>query len=95
LFPSYFYLSVPISFYRSGMIFPFYKFRIGNELILALLEHLDERVETLQHLSTRVIPDNERHLKLRMLLQFEEFPRVKIRHEIAVVIQHATYHHVI
>ena len=95
MFLSYFYLSDPIRLYRSGMIFSFYKFCIGDELILALLEHLDERVETLQHLLTRVIPDNERHLKLRMLLQFEEFPRVKIRHEIAVMIQYPPYHHVI
>ena len=59
------------------------------------LQHLNQTVESLHHLQTAMVLDNERHLELWMLLQFKELPGVEVSDKITVMTQHSTYHHVI
>ena len=49
------------------------------------LQHLDEAVETVGHLLSAVIADDERHFQLGMFAQLIEFPRVEIGDEVTVV----------
>ncbi len=56
-----------------------------------LLQHLDEAIKALHHLSTAVILNDERHLELRVLLQVIELPRMEVGDEVAVVFQRTTH----
>ena len=59
--------------------------------MVTFLQHLDDVVQPLHVLTSAVVPDDERHLQLRVLLQVIEFPRMEISHEITVVLQRAPY----
>ena len=59
------------------------------------LEHLDETIQTLTHLLSAMVLDDERHLELWMLLELEELPGMEVGDEMAVLLQRATHHPVV
>ena len=59
------------------------------------LQHLDETIQTLTHLLSTMVLDDERHLELRMFLELEELPGVEIGNEMTVSLQRATDHPVV
>ena len=65
----------------------YYKFREQPKLLVPLFQHFNHMVQPLHMLPSAVVPDDERHLQLRVLLQVVELPRMEVRHEIPVVLQ--------
>ena len=59
------------------------------------LQHLDETVQTLTHLLSAMVLDDERHLELWMLLELEELPGMEVGDEMVVLLQRATHHPVV
>ena len=59
------------------------------------LQHLDETIQTLTHLLSAMVLDDERHLELWMLLELEELPGMEVGDEMAVFFQRATHHPVV
>ena len=72
-----------------------YKLVVGYELMALAFKHLHEIVQTLNHLLSAVVSDDERHFKLGMLLKLIELPRVEIGNEVSVVAKHTSNHPVI
>ena len=59
------------------------------------LQHLNESVQTLTHLLSAMVSDDERHLELGMLLELEELPGMEVGDEMTVRLQCATDHPVV
>ena len=66
-----------------------------HELLPTVLQHLHQAVQTPAHLPSAVVPDDKRHLELRVLLQFVELPGMEVGHEVAVLLQHPAHHPVV
>ena len=59
------------------------------------LQHLDETIQTLTHLLSTMVLDDERHLELWMLLELKELPGMEVSNEMAVRLQRAAHHPVV
>ena len=58
-------------------------------------QHLDEVIQSLAHLLSAVVTDDEGHAQLGVLAQFVELPRMEVGDEVAVMLQRAAHHPVV
>lgn len=65
---------------------------VGYEPMAPAFKHLNQIVQTLNHLMPTVVTDNERHFKLRMLFKFIKLPWMEVGHEISVMAKHTANH---
>ena len=62
---------------------------------MLFLQHLNQPVQTLHHLTSAMVLDDEWHLEFRVLLQIVELPGMEIGYKVSIMFQRATHQPVV
>ena len=80
---------------KSSLPYPIYELIVGDKLVSVGQKHLDKPVQALAHLPATMVPDDERHLELRMRFEVVELPGMEIGDKVAVLPEHSARHPVV